>query len=369
MLGDWMATHVPGVRYRFEELSPVLDAALGGPLRFRGTPRRRSDDQRRHRGDDARRRRTHRGRSRRARPRSPSAWIRARHSCSRFRRCSGRSPRGTSNSATTAAIRGARSAALLERAGFEVRSTAYLFPEMLVMLPVRKLRPGNRSDVDFPRLSDRMNRLGYAVSHLTARWRRVWPAGTSVVAIASKPTTRPTTQPTEPAMSESTDATRCWVVSPMLNDTESFAAAAHGDNRRLQGRRPARRSPLRRDRRLGRYRSRHPRARRLRRRGGAAAAVQSRAPTRHRLRAAPHRRRTRRRRCRRHDGLRWRRPAVRRPAAAAGTRRRHGRAGTRTADQAFGAAAIPGDVRRVPDHVPRADGHHDPVGKLRRAAR
>jgi hypothetical protein len=58
------------------------------------------------------------------------------------------------------------------------------------MLPVRKLRRSQRTDVDFPQLGDRMNRLGYRVSHLTARFRRVWPAGTSVVAVATKPVTR-----------------------------------------------------------------------------------------------------------------------------------------------------------------------------------
>lgn len=195
MLGDWMATHVPGVRYRFEELSPVLDAALAA-----------------HFGSEARH--------------DTAATISAdtvvtmldvvehiEDDLGALTALAERLDPGTTLVLTVPALQWAFSSwdvelghyrrysrrqvrTLLERAGFEVRSTAYLFPEMLVMLPVRKLRPGNRSDVDFPRLSDRMNRLGYAVSHLTARWRRVWPAGTSVVAIASKPTTQSTTQPT-----------------------------------------------------------------------------------------------------------------------------------------------------------------------------
>ncbi len=186
MLGDWMATHMPSVRYRFEELSPVLDAALAT-----------------HFGSEARH--------------DPAEAISAdivvtmldvvehiEDDLGALTHLATRMDPGTTLVLTVPALQWAFSSwdvelghhrrysrrqirALLERAGFEVRSSEYLFPEMLVMLPVRKLRPGSRSDVDFPRLSDRMNRLGYAVSHLTARWRRLWPAGTSVVAVASKP--------------------------------------------------------------------------------------------------------------------------------------------------------------------------------------
>ncbi len=109
MLGDWMATNVPGVRYRFEELSPVLDAALathfGSEARHDPAETISADtvvtmlDVVEHIEDDLG-----------VLTELATVWIRARHSCSRFRRCNGRSPRGTSNSATTAAIRGARSA-------------------------------------------------------------------------------------------------------------------------------------------------------------------------------------------------------------------------------------------------------------------
>ena len=186
MLGDWMATHVPGVRYRFEELSPVLDAALAA-----------------HFGPEARH--------------DPAKAIgvdtvvtmldvveHIEDDLGALTHLAARMDPGSTLVLTVPALQWAFSSwdvelghhrrysrrqvrTLLEGAGFEVQSTAYLFPEMLVMLPVRKLRPGSRSDVDFPKLSDRMNRLGYTVSHLTARWRRIWPAGTSVVAIASKP--------------------------------------------------------------------------------------------------------------------------------------------------------------------------------------
>jgi Methyltransferase domain len=190
MLGDWMATHVPTVRYRFEELSPVLDAAL--TTRF--GPEARHDP---------------------AKEIGPDTVVtmldvveHIEDDLGALGHLATRMDAGSTLVLTVPALQWAFSSwdvelghhrrysrrqirSLLERAGFEVHSTAYLFPEMLVMLPVRKLRPGRRSDVDFPRLSDRMNRLGYAVSHLTARWRRLWPAGTSVVAIASRPAARP----------------------------------------------------------------------------------------------------------------------------------------------------------------------------------
>jgi hypothetical protein len=78
---------------------------------------------------------------------------------------------------------------VLGGAGFRVDECNYLFPEMLVMLPIRKIRPGRRSDVDFPQLGPAMNRIGLTVSSVTARLRRWWPAGTSVIAVATKPET------------------------------------------------------------------------------------------------------------------------------------------------------------------------------------
>ena len=73
--------------------------------------------------------------------------------------------------------------AALEAAGFTVVRCDYLFPEMLPLVVKRKLRP-TADNVDMPRLSDRTNRIGYGISSMTARLRRIWPAGTSVVAVA-----------------------------------------------------------------------------------------------------------------------------------------------------------------------------------------
>lgn len=73
--------------------------------------------------------------------------------------------------------------AVLESAGFTVGCCDYLFPEMLPLIVKRKLRPSD-VNVDMPRLSDRVNRIGHAFSSTTSRMRRIWPAGTSVVAVA-----------------------------------------------------------------------------------------------------------------------------------------------------------------------------------------
>lgn len=73
---------------------------------------------------------------------------------------------------------------VLEQAGFEVDAVNYLFPELLPLLPVRKIRTAPRDHVDFPRLGRGANAIGRAVGTTTTRLRRIWPAGTSVIAIA-----------------------------------------------------------------------------------------------------------------------------------------------------------------------------------------
>ena len=73
---------------------------------------------------------------------------------------------------------------VLEQAGFRVDAVSYLFPELLPLLPVRKIRTAPRDDVDFPQLGRGANAIGRAVSTVTTRLRRIWPAGTSVIAIA-----------------------------------------------------------------------------------------------------------------------------------------------------------------------------------------
>jgi hypothetical protein len=75
---------------------------------------------------------------------------------------------------------------VLEQAGFRVDAVNYLFPELLPLLPVRKIRTAPRDDVDFPQLGRGANAIGRAVSTVTTRLRRIWPAGTSVIAIAHR---------------------------------------------------------------------------------------------------------------------------------------------------------------------------------------
>lgn len=74
----------------------------------------------------------------------------------------------------------------VQSAGLAVDETAYLFPELLPLLVVRKLRRGTRSDVDFPRLPAPVEWIGYRLATLTTRCRRWAPAGTSVLAVARK---------------------------------------------------------------------------------------------------------------------------------------------------------------------------------------
>ncbi len=72
-------------------------------------------------------------------------------------------------------------------AGFTVERCDYLFPELLPLLLVRKLRRAPRADVDFPHLPAPVAAAGYGVARATTALRRIWPAGTSVVLTASRP--------------------------------------------------------------------------------------------------------------------------------------------------------------------------------------
>jgi len=186
MLGDWMLTAMASTVYRFEELSPVLDRALTDHFGAHA------------RHDDAAR----------ISSRTVVAVLdvveHVEDDLAMMTDLAKRMDPGASLVVTVPALQWAFSSwdtelghyrrysrpqvrRLLERAGFDVADVAYLFPEMLPMLLIRKLRRVRRTDVDFPQLSHRVNQLGYRVSHATARVRRIWPAGTSVVAMATKP--------------------------------------------------------------------------------------------------------------------------------------------------------------------------------------
>ncbi len=73
----------------------------------------------------------------------------------------------------------------LAAAGFTVRSVTYLFPELFPLLLARRLRRRPRAQVDFPELPTALDAIGYGVARATTATRRVWPFGTSVVALAT----------------------------------------------------------------------------------------------------------------------------------------------------------------------------------------
>jgi hypothetical protein len=73
---------------------------------------------------------------------------------------------------------------LVEGCGFEVHAAGYLFPELIPPALLRKLRRSTGGTAEFPALPAMLDRLAGRVSGATARLRRWWPAGTSVVLIA-----------------------------------------------------------------------------------------------------------------------------------------------------------------------------------------
>ena len=188
MLGDWLRERHPSIDYRFQELSPTLDAALAEQF-----------------GVEARH--------------APDAPIRGavvtmldviehiEDSGSFLRAVLGRMEPGVSLVVTVPALQWAFSSwdtelghyrryskkslrTELTAAGFVVDEVGYLFPEMLPLLPIRKLRRTQRESVNFPELSPSLNRVGYLISSTTARLRRVWPGGTSAVVLAHRPEDR-----------------------------------------------------------------------------------------------------------------------------------------------------------------------------------
>ena len=188
MLGDWLRERHPSISYRFQELSSTLDAALVDQF-----------------GADARH--------------SPDAPIRdavvtlldviehIEDSGSFLRAVFDRMEPGGSLVVTVPALQWAFSSwdtelghyrryskkslrTELEAAGFIVDNVGYLFPEMLPLLPIRKLRRAQRESADFPELSPWLNHVGYLISSTTARLSRVWPGGTSVAAVAHRPEAR-----------------------------------------------------------------------------------------------------------------------------------------------------------------------------------
>ncbi|CAN5543994.1 hypothetical protein BH10ACT2_BH10ACT2_23560 [soil metagenome] len=181
-LGSWLLTQHNPLRYKFEETSPVLDAALSA--RFGKGARGAVDDLipattlvtmldvlEHIEHDEA----ALRGIRQRMAPDAQllitvpafqqmfTSWD---ESLGHFRRYSRRQLRDVA-----------------ARAGFTVTSSAYLFPELLPLVVLRKLRKAPRDDVDFPSLPRVIDRSAELFSRASAALRRLWPAGTSVVAL------------------------------------------------------------------------------------------------------------------------------------------------------------------------------------------
>lgn len=75
---------------------------------------------------------------------------------------------------------------LVAQHGFDVEEAAYLFPELLGPAMLRKLRRSSGDAAEFPALPRVVDLVAAAVSRTTARFRRWWPAGTSVIVIARR---------------------------------------------------------------------------------------------------------------------------------------------------------------------------------------
>jgi len=67
------------------------------------------------------------------------------------------------------------------RAGFDVIETGYLFPELVPPALVRRLRTSDGTEAEFPEFPRWLDRVLLSIARFTTRFRRVWPAGTSVV--------------------------------------------------------------------------------------------------------------------------------------------------------------------------------------------
>jgi len=182
MLGDHLRTKHPALDYRFDELSPALDRQLeqhfGTAARFGADERVTSGcvaamlDVIEHIEDDGAMLAAWRERM------DPGAQLVVTVPALQWAYSSWDTELGHFRRYSRKQLR-----AVLESSGFTVSSCDYLFPEMLPLVVKRKLRPSN-DNVDMPRLSDRVNRIGHALSSTTSRMRRIWPAGTSVVAVA-----------------------------------------------------------------------------------------------------------------------------------------------------------------------------------------
>ena len=185
-LGTWLHANEPRLSYRFQEASPVLDAALGE--RF-GNDRRHDAnapiaahtmvtllDVIEHVDDDValltelRERMAAGDRLFITVPAFQWAYTSWDEALGHHRRYSARQLRERARAA-----------------GLDTVSTGYLFPELLPLIALRKLRRTPREHADFPDLPRLIDTIAEWCSRGTAALRRVWPAGTSLCAVLQVP--------------------------------------------------------------------------------------------------------------------------------------------------------------------------------------
>ena len=77
-------------------------------------------------------------------------------------------------------------AKLVRDAGFEVLEATYLFPELVPPALLRKLRRSHGEAAEFPALPRAIDRLAGRLGRISARLRRWWPLGTSVLVVARR---------------------------------------------------------------------------------------------------------------------------------------------------------------------------------------
>jgi hypothetical protein len=185
-LGDWLAAKGRTLTYRFEETSPVLDEALGAHF---GADHR-SDmkapipvtslvtmlDVLEHIEDDTAALTTINGRM------APGGQLLLTVPAFQWAFTSWDTALGHHRRYSKRQLK-----AVAIAAGFELTSSAYLFPELLPLVAVRKLQRNEREHADFPSLPRIVDRSAELFSRATTAVRRIWPAGTSVVALLTKP--------------------------------------------------------------------------------------------------------------------------------------------------------------------------------------
>lgn len=70
-------------------------------------------------------------------------------------------------------------------AGLDVRSCSYLFPELLVPALARKVLRRSSTSAEFPDLPEWLDQSAYHLARATSRFYPRWPAGTSLMLVAS----------------------------------------------------------------------------------------------------------------------------------------------------------------------------------------